>query len=208
LFGQVGQDPAAQQAAIYEQIRATQRPEEERKRLAMQEGLFASGRGGLQTAQYGGSPEQFAYEKARQEAMFGASLGAREQALAEQKQALSSAEGLLTAGYQPQEQALGLLEASQVPAGYTAAGQRTGAELGSKLGAAGLEGFIQGEDLANRLQLQQLQGLQNLLTGQQVSPLEQAQIAKIYGDMGEDVPGMGGVLQGFLESVFNPGGTA
>ena len=26
LFGQVGQDPAAQQAAIFEQIRATQRP--------------------------------------------------------------------------------------------------------------------------------------------------------------------------------------
>ena len=167
---------------------------------------MASGRGGLQTAQYGGSPEQFAYEKARQEAMFGASLGAREQALAEQKQALSSAEGLLTAGYQPQEQALGMLEASQAPAGYTAAGQRTGEELGAKLGAAGLEGFVQGEDLANRLQLQQLQGLQNLLTGQQVSPLEQAQIAKIYAGLpGLDAPGMGGVLQGFLESIFNKG---
>ena len=206
LFGQVGQDPAAQQAAIYEQIRATQQPEEERQRLAMQEGLFASGRGGLQTAQYGGSPEQFAYEKARQEAMFGASLGARQQALAEQQQALAGATGLLTAGYQPQQQALGLLEASQIPAGYTAAGQRTGAQLGSQLGAAGLEGFIQGEDLANRLQLQQLQGLQNLLTGQQVSPLEQAQIAKIYADIpGSDAPGMGGVIGGFLESVFNKG---
>jgi hypothetical protein len=89
LFGQVGQDPAAQQAAIYEQIRATQMPEEERQRLAMQENLFASGRGGLQTAQYGGSPEQFAYEKARQEAMAGASLGARQQAMAEQQQALA-----------------------------------------------------------------------------------------------------------------------
>jgi hypothetical protein len=206
LFGQVGQDPAAQQAAIYEQIRATQQPEEERQRLAMQEGLFASGRGGLQTAQYGGSPEQFAYEKARQEAMSGASLGARQQALTEQQQALAGATGLLTAGYQPQQQALGLLEASQIPAGYTAAGQRTGAQLGSQLGAAGLEGYIQGEDLANRLQLQQLQGVQNLLTGQQMTPLEEAQIAQIYAGIGETAPGTGGALGGFLESLF--GGAA
>jgi hypothetical protein len=108
LFGQVGQDPAAQQAAIYEQIRATQMPEEERQRLAMQENLFASGRGGLQTAQYGGSPEQFAYEKARQEAMANASLAARQQAMAEQQQALEGATGLLGAGYQPQQQAIRL----------------------------------------------------------------------------------------------------
>ena len=202
LFGQVGQDPAAQQAALYEQIRATQRPEEERQQALLQERLFAGGRGGLQTAQYGGSPEQFAFEKARQEAMGTASLAARNQALAEQKQALAGATGLLGAGYQPQQQALSLLEASQIPAAYTAAGQRTGAELGSTLGAAGLEGYIQGQDLANRLQLQQQQGLMNLLMGQQVSPLEEAQIAKIYADIGRDAPGAGGIIGGLLGSLF------
>ena len=200
LFGQVGQDPAAQQAAIYEQIRATQMPEEERQRLAMQENLFASGRGGLQTAQYGGSPEQFAYEKARQEAMASASLGARQQALAEQQQALAGATGLLGAGYQPQQQALSLLEASQIPAGYTAAGQRTGAELGAQMSGRGIEGYIQGQDLGNRLQLQQQQGLMNLLLGQQTSPLDQAKIAQIYAAIGKDNPSASG---GLLGSILN-----
>jgi hypothetical protein len=200
LFGQVGQDPAAQQAAIYEQIRATQMPEEERQRLAMQENLFASGRGGLQTAQYGGSPEQFAYEKARQEAMANASLAARQQAMAEQQQALEGATGLLGAGYQPQQQALSLLEASQVPAGYTAAGQRTGAELGAQMSGRGIEGYIQGQDLGNRLQLQQQQGLMNLLLGQQTSPLDQAKIAQIYAAIGKDNPSASG---GLLGSILN-----
>ena len=200
LFGQVGQDPAAQQAALYEQIRATQLPEEERQRLAMQESLFARGRGGLQTAQYGGSPEQFAYEKARQEAMASASLGARQQALAEQQQALAGATGLLGAGYQPQQQALSLLEASQIPAGYTAAGQRTGAELGAQMSGRGIEGYIQGQDLGNRLQLQQQQGLMNLLLGQQTSPLDQAKIAQIYAAIGKDNPSASG---GLLGSILN-----
>ena len=58
LFGQVGQDPAAQQAAIYEQLRATQRPEEERQRLATEERMLSQGRLGMQSSAYGGaSPE-------------------------------------------------------------------------------------------------------------------------------------------------------
>ena len=200
LFGQVGQDPAAQQAALYEQIRAVQRPEEERQQALMQERLFAGGRGGLQTAQYGGSPEQFAFEKARQEAMAGASLAARQQALTEQEQALAGATGLLGAGYQPQQQALSLLEASQIPAGYTAAGQRTGAELGAQMSGRGIEGYIQGQDLGNRLQLQQQQGLMNLLLGQQTSPLDQAKIAQIYAAIGKDNPSASG---GLLGSILN-----
>ena len=70
LFGQVGVSPAEAQADIYEQIRATQRPEEERQRLAMEERLLSQGRLGLQSAAYGGaSPELLAMETARQEAM-------------------------------------------------------------------------------------------------------------------------------------------
>ena len=40
LFGQVGADPAAAQAQLYEQMRAVQRPEEERQRLALEERLL------------------------------------------------------------------------------------------------------------------------------------------------------------------------
>ena len=85
LFGQVGVDPAVAQRELYEQIRSVQRPEEERERLRMQEGLFSGGRGGISQAQYGGSnQETFGFDLAQAEARNKASLDARTQALAEQ----------------------------------------------------------------------------------------------------------------------------
>jgi len=102
LFGGVGQDVAAGSQALYEQIRAAQQPEEERERLRMQEGLLSQGRQGIRTAAYGGTPEQLAFEKARQEAMLNAQIAARTQFGTEQDRLLTQAEGLQTAGYNPQ----------------------------------------------------------------------------------------------------------
>ena len=165
LFGQVGQDPAQAQAALYEQYRGIQRPEEERQRLALQENLFASGRGGVQTAQYGGTPEQFAYEQARQEAMARANVGARQQSQAEQLQAAQVGGLLQQAGYQPQQQALSLLEGSQIPAGYLSQGQRTGATLQGQLEQSGLEGYLQAAELGQAERLAQLQNMANIAGG-------------------------------------------
>ena len=162
LFGQVGQDPAAQQAAIYEQLRATQRPEEERQRLATEERMLSQGRLGMQSSAYGGaSPELLAQETARQEAMGRANVGARQQALAEQQQALAGGQGLLQAGYSPQDRALAMLQGSSVPAGYADIGRRTGTDLWADLQKTGLEGRMQSEDMANQLRL----SLQNALLG-------------------------------------------
>jgi hypothetical protein len=55
LFGKVGVDPSTAQADLYEQIRAVQRPEEERNRLALEERMLSQGRLGLQSSAYGGS---------------------------------------------------------------------------------------------------------------------------------------------------------
>ena len=166
LFGQVGQDPAAQQAAIYEQLRATQRPEEERQRLATEERMLSQGRLGMQSSAYGGaSPELLAQETARQEAMGRANIGARQQALAEQQQALAGGQGLLQAGYSPQDRALAMLQGSAVPAGYADVGRRTGTNLWSQLQQSGLEGRMQSEDMANQLRLSLQKGLLGGLTG-------------------------------------------
>ena len=166
LFGQVGQDPAAQQAAIYEQLRATQRPEEQRQRLATEERMLSQGRLGLQSSAYGGSsPELLAQETARQEAMGRANIGARQQALAEQQQALAGGQGLLQSGFQPQQQALAMLQGSAVPAGYADVGRRTGTNLWSQLQQSGLEGRMQSEDMANQLRLSLQKGLLGGLTG-------------------------------------------
>ena len=202
LFGQVGQDPAAQQAAIYEQIRATQRPEEERQRLALEERLLSQGRLGLGSAAYGGSsPELLAQETARQEAMGLASLGAREQALAEQQQALAGATGLLSAGYTPQREALGLLETSRVPAGFADIGRRTGAELQSQVGRVGLETGLNYENLANQLRLAQQQQLLGGLLGQQPTYAEQIQAKELGLKLGE-AGGLFDNLGGIYSAIF------
>jgi hypothetical protein len=202
LFGQVGQDPAAQQAAIYEQIRATQRPEEERNRLATEERMLSQGRLGIQSNAYGGaSPELLAQETARQEAMGRANVGARQQALAEQQQALLGGQGLLEAGYSPQEQALAMLQGSAVPAGYADIGRREGVELGSQLQQSGLEGRMQSEDMANQLRLGQQQSLLEGLFGQQLSAQDKLRAAELGmgAVFGEDDNGLMGWLAGLFD---------
>jgi hypothetical protein len=190
LFGQVGVDPAVAQRELYEQIRSVQRPEEERERLRMQEGLFSSGRGGISQAQYGGSnQEQFGFDLAQAEARNRASLGARTQALAEQQQALGMA-GALTGqaltgqAYMPQQQAIGLFGAGATPASFADASRRQQGSLYGQSALAGLEGLLQGEQLAGQLERQQLNAL-------------------LTGALGSRDPQTGGLSGGMLGSIFD-----
>ena len=113
-------DPSQAQADVYSQIRAAQRPEEEREALALEERMLAQGRLGLGSAAYGGSsPELLAQAKAREEARASASLTARQQAQREQQQAYERGLGLLgeASGMRAQEleEATGLLGAGYTP---------------------------------------------------------------------------------------------
>ena len=201
MFSQVGVDPAIAQAQLYEQMRAIQRPEEQRQSLALEERMLSQGRLGLGSAAYGGSsPELLAQETARQEAMARANLGARQQSMAEQSQAANLGSLLQAAGYQPQAQALSMLSASQIPASFADVGRREGAELASQLGLGGLEGRLQAEDLASRLTLQQGEGLLTALTGQQPSALDMARIEQIYADIG--IPTPSNIGDGILDAIF------
>ena len=153
LFGQVGVDPSTAQADLYEQMRAVQRPEEERQRLALEERMLSQGRMGLQSAAYGGSsPELLAQETARQEAMARANLSARQLAMGEQAQALSSASGLMGLGYMPQQQALAALGYGIEGGKLADVGRRAGAELFGQLGGQGLEALMQGVQLSTGLE--------------------------------------------------------
>ena len=57
----------AREQDIFNRLTELRRPEEERAQMSLQEQLLNQGRLGLQTAAYGGSPEQLALEKAIQE---------------------------------------------------------------------------------------------------------------------------------------------
>ena len=201
LFGQVGTSPAEAQADIYEQIRATQRPEEQRQRLALEERLLSQGRLGLQSAAYGGSsPELLALETARQEAMNRANLGARQQAMAEQAQALTSASGLMGAGYTPQQAALDALKVGIYPASMAQGGQVAGAELQSQLERSGLEAQLGMTQLGTEIRQQRDLGLMEALLGRQPTLQEIISGAEV-GLSPEDLS-LEGILTGVIGGLF------
>lgn len=160
LFGQVGEDPSSAQADLYEQMRAVQRPEEERQALALEERMLSQGRMGLSSDAYGGaSPELLALQTAREEAKNRASLAARQQALAEQQQALQLGTGLMTQGYVPQQQALGALGYGIDLAKLPLTGQTAGAEMFGQLGQTGLESQIAAQKIMGEMRQAQIKGM-------------------------------------------------
>lgn len=161
---------AAREADVFERIRAVQRPEEERQRLALQEQLQAQGRTGLRTAQFGGSPEQFALAQAQEEAKNRAALAALGQAGTERQQDLASAQSLFGLGQQaaglpavlqaaqlqnigaglgleamPEQQLLSTLSPAINIASLADVGRRGGAGLAAEAGISGLEALAQTE---------------------------------------------------------------
>jgi len=195
LFGQVGVDPSIAQTQLYEQMRAVQRPEEQRQRLALEERMLSQGRLGLSSAAYGGaSPELLAQETARQEAMARANLGARQQSMAEQQQAASLGGMLQAASYQPQAQALSMFGAANVPAELQQRGQLGGIEIGSQLQQTGLESRLQAEQLANLLQQQQSEAVLGSLFGQQATAQEQILNRLLNGSDAPALTGNGGLF--------------
>lgn len=185
LFGQVGVDPSVAQADLYEQMRAIQRPEEQRQALALEERMLSQGRLGLRSDAYGGAtPEMLAQAKAREEAMASANLAARQQAMGEQAQALQAASGLLGAGYMPQQQALGALGLGTQVAQLADIGRRSGAEFFGQAGTAGIEALMQGAELAAGLESAKRQSLTEALLGGQPTTEEQLLAGALGIDLG------------------------
>lgn len=98
LLSSIGQDPAAREQDIYNRIRAMQTPEEQRAQVALGSKLAAQGRTGVTTAQFGGTPEQLAMEKAIAEARNAASVSAINLGQQQQQQDTNSAAMLSQTG--------------------------------------------------------------------------------------------------------------
>ena len=165
-----GFDVQGRTGDIYDSIRATQRPEEQRQRLAMEERLLGQGRLGLQSNMFGGAnPETFALEKARQEAMANASLAARDMAMQERQADYALGSGLLAQSYIPDEQMRANLQASIPIKQLFQGAQQAGTSLYGQAQGRGLESMLQGADLANRLELQRQQAMLEAFMPQQAS---------------------------------------
>jgi hypothetical protein len=142
LLGGVAGDQAAREQEIFDRIRATQFGEEERQRLALEERLASQGRLGVQTAMFGGTPEQLALAKAQEEAQARASLAAIQQAQAEQAQQAKLGTQLLGAAYLPEAQAQNALQRALVAADISQRGRQYGTGLFAESSIAGLDALL------------------------------------------------------------------
>jgi hypothetical protein len=210
---------AQREADVYERIRATQRPEEQRQQLALEERLAAQGRTGLRTAQFGGSPEQFALAQAQEEAKARASLAALGQAQAEQQQQLGMAESLFGLGgraaglpqalqagqlgnigtamglqYMPEQQLLASLTPAISIADLARTGQQLGAQTMSAAGISGLEDILQAETVRS----QNLRDIYSTILGAQAN--QQAARTSAAGQAASTtglLSGIGGIVDAF-----------
>jgi hypothetical protein len=184
------------QQDIYNQLRSMQTPEEERQRLALEERLQAQGRGGIQTAQYGGTPEQLAMAKAQAEAQNQAGLMAMQQAGSEQDRAYQQALGLSGQASQLAGMSSDLQGAQQTRAAQLAGLGMTGTEQTQAMGAERLRQLmnLQTQDIGAATAQQALQqgnlGLASGLFGygttssMQPGAMTQQQLQTLTGMMG------------------------
>jgi hypothetical protein len=207
------------EADVYERIRAVQRPEEQRRQLALQEQLQAQGRTGLRTAQFGGSPEQFALAQAQEEAKNRAALSALGQAQSEQQQQLGLAQGLFGLGsgaaalpaslqqgqlgnigaalglqYLPEQQLLNALSPAVNLANIAGVGQRQGAGYLTQAGISGLEDILQAETVRS----QNLRDIYSSILGAQANQraAQTAAAGTAAGNTGL-LSGIGGIVDAF-----------
>ena len=149
---------------IYNQMEAMQAPQRERDRLNLEQRLYGQGRSGVRSAMYGGTPEELAMAKAREEAMAGNAFAARQMANQEYQQDVANtlrgvqqaqAETGLFGNIGMQGAQLGLQQAAQQSAAQQAAAQQALAYQGQQAGL-GLD-YLQ----ASYLPQQQMVGMFN-----------------------------------------------
>lgn len=146
FFGQAAQPTQAREQAVFERMRAAQRPEEQRQRLALEERLAAQGRLGTSSAAYGGStPELLALSTAEREARDRSMLTAMQQAQAEQAQQATLGGQFLGAGYLPQQQLIAATQPGLIQQELGQQAQQFGTGLFGETALSGIEAQLLAE---------------------------------------------------------------
>jgi hypothetical protein len=209
FFGQAMQPTVDREQTVFERIRAAQRPEEERQRLALEERLAAQGRLGTSSAAFGGAtPELMAQQTAIGEARNRAMLSAMQQAQAEQAQQAALGGQFLGAGYLPQQQLIAALQPGLIQQELAQQAQQFGTGLFGETALSGIEAQL----LAEQARANLLGGVgTNLITGlinqqraadAQPSGGGASGLGGLFGDIAED---LGTVGKGF-ERLLGIGG--
>jgi hypothetical protein len=209
FFGQAAQPTVDREQAVFERIRAAQRPEEERQRLALEERLAAQGRLGTSSAAYGGAtPELMAMATAQQEARDRAMLTAMQQAQAEQAQQATLGGQFLGAGYLPQQQLIEATRPGLIQQELAQQAQQFGTGLFGETALSGLEAQL----IAEQARANLLGGVgSNVISG--LINQQRAASAAPSGGGGSSLGGLFSTIAGGLgnigsgiKNILNPGG--
>ena len=142
FFDQAMQGTAQREQDVYNQLRAMQSPEEERQRLELEERLQNQGRLGVRTSMFGGTPEQFALDKAQAEARNTSAVSAMEQAQLQQKQQADIGTQFMKNQYMPQAALMDQFGSGLQNANLAQAAQLYGAGLFGEANMGGLEAYL------------------------------------------------------------------
>jgi len=150
---------------LFAQLTEMRRPEEERRRLELENRLRAQGRLGTQTSMFGGTPEALALEKAIQEQQSADLLTSLTQAGALTGQNIQNLQGMLGAAYTPETQALTALTPAAQFANIAQSAGLGASEALYKGGIAGLESQAAASTAAATLEGQRVRALADALSG-------------------------------------------
>jgi hypothetical protein len=150
LFGQAGgfldaatMDPAARTQNIFGNMMTAMQPDMQRQQLMNEERMAAQGRLGVQSNMFGGmAPENFAMNKAQQEAMNNAYFQATQQARAEQAQQAGLGAQYMGLGYMPQNQLLAQIQPGMTSAAAQQQAQMYGAGLFGESTMSGIDAYL------------------------------------------------------------------
>lgn len=184
LFDQASVDPSTRQGAIFEQLMAGMAPGQERDRLGLEGRLQAQGRGGIQSSMFGGAPEQFALNKAQEEARLGAMTQAQTLGLQEQQQQGNMADLFNRSSLVQEAGLFNQLNPAIQGANLGQTGQLAGADIRAQTATAGQEARINAEKVAAELAAGGFAG-----------------VAQAAGSVGGLVDDAGGVVD-FVKSFF------
>lgn len=185
--GMMGQTTPEQLMAQMQQLR---QPEIERQQTALENRLAAQGRLGVQTAQYGGTPEQLTMQKAIQEQQSADALSAIQGARSLQQQDIANVTGLLGAAAMPQDQLARLYQ----PALQT---QNLASNLG--LSQANVLGQLGGQYIS---QIPTASALQSQMSAKQADVIANALLGQQNKETGA-YEGLLNTVGGWLGDFFN-----
>jgi len=195
FYGQATQPLQQRTQDVYNQLRAIQTPEEQRQQLALEERLMGQGRLGLNTAQYGGAPEQFALAKAQEEAKNQAAFVAMEQAMKEQMQAAELGKLYQTGGYLPMSSLLSAYNQGLQGSQLASEMQRGGAGLFGEAAMGGINALLASRlaqgNLAGQIGQALLGGTMQGMLSQQQSAAGQSDLGGAFGDFFKWLGGFG-----------------